>query len=320
MQKIAVIISTLFVLFSFPCVWAKHHHTSLEGAENCYDSSDQRMIRLWESSAPGAVANDPCKDIPYMRIFPAPNVHKGVTPAILIIPGGGYDRLTNLKEQAPVAEYFSKNFNVTAFVLYYRLVQDDGTYRYPVPMWDGQRALKFIRYHAREYGVDPKRVGLFGFSAGGHLASTLALHSASDFNLPTHDGVDAMSGRPTILGLGYPVISMDSAQFAAKNSRAHLLYGYHGRELEHLEKYLSGQNNVTSHTPPVFLFSSMDDQRISPQNSVMFAQALRSANIPIDAHLFEHGAHGAGLAVDIPEEQTWPKLFHEWLLNQHFLQ
>jgi hypothetical protein len=171
-----------------------------------------------------------------------------------LIPGGGYDRLSDVKEQTPVAEYFSHNFNITTFVLYYRLVQPDGTYRYPVPMWDGQRALKFIRYHAHELGIDPNRVGVFGFSAGGHLASTLALHSASDFDLPVHDAVDAMNGRPNFLGLGYPVISMNPAQFAAPSSLAHLLYGYSGHALDYLQDYLSGQGNVTADTPPVFLF------------------------------------------------------------------
>jgi acetyl esterase/lipase len=102
---------------------------------------------------------------------------------------------------------------LTTFVLYYRLVQADGTYRYPVPMWDGQRALKLIRYRAKDYGIDSNRLGVFGFSAGGHLASTLALHSATDFNLPVHDAVDSMKGRPDFLGLGHPAgITKPSAQ------------------------------------------------------------------------------------------------------------
>jgi acetyl esterase/lipase len=187
-------------------------------------------------------------------------------------------------------------------------------------MWDGQRALKLIRYRAHEYDIDPNRVGVFGFSAGGHLASTLALRSASDFGLPLHDAVDGMNGRPDFLGLGYPVISMNPAQFAAPSSLSHLLYGYRRHELNHLQNYLSGQENITRHTPPVFLFESIDDQRISPENSVMFAQALHAANIPAEVHFFAHGIHGAGLATDIPEERTWPDLFHLWLARQGFLQ
>jgi len=229
------------------------------------------------------------------------------------MPGGGYDRLTDLKEQAPVGEYFSQTLHVTTFVLFYRLVQPDGNYRYPVPMWDGQRALKLVRYRAAQYGVDPNRVGIFGFSAGGHLASTITLHSGTDFDLPEHDAVDAMKARPNFVGLGYPVISMLPDQYASPNSRSHLLYGYEGRNLDRLEHYLSGQLNVTAHTPPVFLFESMDDQKISPQNSVLFSDALRAAGVPSDVHLFAHGVHGAGLATGIPDEEAWPNMFHDWL-------
>ena len=128
-----------------------------------------------------------------------------------------------------------------------------------------------------------------------------------------------MNGRPNFLGLGYPVISMNPAQFAAPSSLAHLLHGYTGSALDHLEKYLSGQENVTASTPPVFLFESMDDQRISPQNSVLFVKALHATDIPSDVHLFAHGIHGAGLATGVPEEQTWPELFYQWLVRRAFL-
>ena len=269
--------------------------------------------------APGASGHEPCRDIPFLRFYPAANQRAQAGPAILIIPGGGYDRLSDTKEQTPVAEYFSHELGLGTFILYYRLVQPDGTYRYPVPMWDGQRALKLIRYRATEYAIDPNRVGVFGFSAGGHLATMLALHSATDFDLPQHDAVDAMNGRLDFLGLGYPAISMDPAQFAPKSSRSHLLYGYHRQELDRLQNYLSGQKSIPRDTPPVFLFESMDDRRVSPQNSILFVRALQSANIPLEAHLFAHGIHGAGLATDIPEEKTWPDLFHQWLRRQGIL-
>lgn len=302
-----------------PAQAARHNHNSQPPAQTCFDPSDRSDIRLWEGPAPGSVGNDPCRDIPFIRIFPAASSSAKQQPAILVIPGGGYDALTDKREQAPVGEYFSQQLHTTTFVLYYRLVQRDGTYRFPVPMWDGQRALKLIRYRAAQLGIDPARVGVFGFSAGGHLASTLALHAASDFQLSSHDAVDAMNGRPTFLGLGYPVISMDPAQFAPASSRAHLLFGYSGPALDTLQHHLSGQLNVTAHTPPVFLFESMDDQRISPQNSVLFAAALRSADTPAGIHLFAHGVHGAGLAVGIPDEQQWPLLFQQWLVQQRFL-
>lgn len=288
-------------------------------SQNCYDPSDPQDIRLWEGRAPGAIGDDPCRDIPYLRVFAPQSNNSERKPATLIIAGGGYDHLTDAKEQTPVADYFSRTMGVTSFVLYYRLVQPDGTYRYPVPMWDGQRAIKLIRYRSAQLAIDPSRLAVFGFSAGGHLASTLTLHSASDFDLPVHDAVDSERGRPDLLGLGYPVISMDPADVPPSGSYRNLLRGFEGPELRHLQTYLSGEENVTPHTPPVFLFESMDDTRISPQNSVLFVAALHAQGIPVDAHLFAHGEHGAGLAEGIPEESAWPKMFHHWLVQQRFL-
>jgi acetyl esterase/lipase len=308
-----------FSFLCFLCLFAAIPLFAAATSQNCYLSSDRRDIRLWEGDAPGASSQSPCRDIPFLRFYPRANQSGTVGPAILIIPGGGYDHLSDTKEQAPVADYFSRQLGLVTFILYYRLVQPDGTYRYPVPMWDGQRALKLIRYHAHEYGIDPSRIGVFGFSAGGHLAAMLALHSASDFNLGQHDAVDTMNGRPDFLGLGYPVISMDPAEFAAPSSRSHLLYGYHDQELDRLQNYLSGQKSIPQDMPPVFLFESMNDRRISPQNSVLFVRALQSVNIPVEAHLFNHGIHGAGLAIDIPEEEAWPVLFRQWLAKQGFL-
>ena len=300
----------------------KHRRSSdtLLNSNNCYNPRDTQEIRLWEGRAPGATGEDPCKDIPFLRVFSSVGKDgSAAQPAILILPGGGYDQLTDTKEQAPVAEYFSQTFHVKACVLYYRLAQKDGTYRYPIPMWDGQRAIKLIRSRAARLGIDPQRVAVFGFSAGGHLASTLTLHSATDFGLPVHDAVDAERARPDLLGLGYPVISMDPQSVPPSGSYRNLLRGFEGSELQHLETYLSGEKNVTARTPPVFLFESMDDARISPQNSVLFVAALKTKDIPVDAHLFAHGEHGAGLAVGVSEESAWPEMFRQWLVEQRFI-
>ncbi len=283
----------------------------------CFNPRDTAEVRLWDKAAPGAVGTDPCCDIPFLRVFRAQGT--APAPAILLIPGGGYDKLTDAKEQAPVAEFFAHRLHVTTFLLRYRLVQPDGTYRYPVPMWDGQRALRMIRAHAREFGVDPNRIGVFGFSAGGHLAAMLALHSAEDFGLPHHDALDPVSARPALLALGYPVISMDPADVPPSGSYRHLLKGYHGSELAVLQNYLSGEKLVTPQTPPVFLFESLDDAQISPQNSLFFVQSLRKSSVPVDAHLFSHGVHGAGLAQDVPGEEVWPEMFHCWLISLKFL-
>jgi acetyl esterase/lipase len=287
-------------------------------AAHCFDASDASDIRLWPGAAPGATGDDPCRDIPFMKRY-APVGGQGTDrAAILIIPGGGYDRLSDAKEQAPVAEYFASHLHAVAFVLYYRLVQRDGLYRYPVPMWDGRRALDWIAHDARAQGIDASRIGVFGFSAGGHLASTLALHPASNFDMPAHDAIDAAPARFAFLGLGYPVISMLPDEYASPGSLRHLLHGYDAATLQTLEYALSGQHHVSGALPPVFLFESMDDQRISPQNSVSFAAALRANRVPADVHLFEHGEHGSGLAEGIADEDQWPALFQAWLARIGF--
>jgi acetyl esterase/lipase len=303
----------------------QRHRTKDQGTSSsartspCYDANDPRDIRLWPGTAPGAIGNDPCRDIPFLQVYRPHGLQQKTASrreddrAIIVIPGGGYDRLSDEKEQAPVAEYFSGQLGITTFILYYRLVQPDGTYRYPVPMWDGQRAIRLVRSMAIEFGINPQRVGLFGFSAGGHLASTIALHPDYDFGLSPNDRVDHSDAAPNFLGLGYPVISMLPEQYAPESSFHHLLHGYAGPELHRLEIFLSGQDNVSRHAPPVFLFESMDDQRISPQNSVLFADALRRAGVPSDVHLFQHGIHGAGLAQGIPEEEEWPSMFARWV-------
>lgn len=293
--------------------------TQSQSEENCYDPHDSNDIRLWDGVAPGAAGNDPCRDIPFLRLFPGRTSESSAHSAIIVIPGGGYDHLSDRKEQEPIADYFSRELGVTTFVLYYRLVQRDGTYRYPVPMWDAQRALKLVRYRSSQFSIDPSKIGLFGFSAGGHLAATIALHAASNFDLPTRDGIDSVNAHPNFLGLGYPVISMLPDQYASPNSLKHLLDGYKGREKARLEQYLSAQLNVPPRLSPVFLFESMDDKQISSENSVMFAQALREAGTPAEVHLFPHGVHGAGLANGIPDEEEWPGMFRSWMAEHGFV-
>ncbi|CAF1376276.1 unnamed protein product [Adineta steineri] len=293
--------------------------TSTSTPPPCYESDDESNLRLWNNSAPGAVGNDSCKDIPFLKVF-MPNASAPQTDiGIIIIPGGGYDKLTDSNEQTPVAQYFANKLGITSFILYYRLVQKDGTYRYPVPMWDGQRALRYVRYNAAQFKINPDQIGLFGFSAGGHLASTIALHSNQNFNLTDQDDLDSTNARPNFLGLGYPVISMDPQQYASNASRKHLLFGYTGDELTSLENYLSGQKHVTKNIPPIFIFESVDDKQISSQNSVLFIKALEDAGISYEAHMFEQGKHGAGLAEDEQAESIWPTLFHNWLIERNYI-
>lgn len=279
----------------------------------CYNANDSRDLRLWEDQAPGATGANPCTDIPFLRVFRPEGPIPATDIGIVVIPGGGYNELIDENEQAPVGQYFADKLGVTTFVLYYRLVQKDGTYRYPVPMWDGQRAIRYIRHNAAQYAINPDHIGVFGFSAGGHLASTIAIHFATNFGLPSQDQIDQTDARPDFLGLGYPVISMNPHQYASSSSLNHLLYGFTGTELVQLENYLSGQKQVSSTTPPTFIFESFDDKVVDSQNSSLFYEALVTAKVPSEAHIFQRGTHGAGLAADEPYEYVWPELFHNWL-------
>ena len=204
----------------------------------------------------------------------------------------------------------------TVFVLSYRLPAEGWANRQIVPLQDAQRAMRLIRAHATRFGIDPARLGVIGFSAGGHLASTVAIHFGSNFNLPTMDSVDQTDARPDFLGLGYPVISMDPNQFASSSSMKHLLFGYSGSTLSELEQYLSGQKQVTANTPPTFLFESFDDKVVNSENSSLFYQALVAASVPSEAHIFQMGTHGAGLATGDPVEGAWPELFRNWLFER----
>jgi acetyl esterase/lipase len=186
-------------------------------------------------------------------------------------------------------------------------------------MWDGQRALRYVRHNAARFNINPNRVGIFGFSAGGHLASTIALHFDQNFSLLIQDDVDKTDARPDFLGLGYPVISMDPHQYAAHSSLKHLLYGYTGNQLTNLESFLSGHKHVNSNTPPTFIFESIDDRQINAQNSVLFVMALQDAGIPFKALIFEHGKHGAGLAEHESTECLWPKSFRNWLVERKLI-
>lgn len=194
----------------------------------------------------------------------------------------------------------------------------DGTYRYPVPMWDAQRAVRYVRSNAAQFNINPNYIGVFGFSAGGHLAATIALHSDQNFGLTNQDSLDRTNAQVAFLGLGYPVISMSAKDFAASDARTYLLRGYTGDQLAQLRKFLSANRNVHSNSPPTFIFASYDDQRIDPENSLLFIKALREAGVPYESHMFQHGKHGAGLAEDNPEEGVWPKLFGQWLSRMRF--
>jgi len=209
---------------------------------------------------------------------------------------------------------FANLFNgmgVTAFVLKYRL---GPKYHNPIELEDAQRALRWVRAHAQQYGYQADRVGMMGFSAGGHLASTAATHFDSGKPEAT-DPIDRVGCRPDFLILAYPVITM-LPPYAHEGSVENLLGKSASTELR---KQMSNELNVTSQTPPTFLFSTSADTLVPPENTVQFYLALRKAGVPAEMHIFERGPHGVGLNLEDPVLGVWPTLLTNWLRERGLL-
>jgi acetyl esterase/lipase len=260
-----------------------------------------RTITLWPQGAPGAVG-DTDADHPTLSIY-LPRENPTGT-AIIICPGGGYGMLAMGHEGDAVAQWLNKA-GVAAFVLKYRL---GPRYHYPAPFQDGQRAVRYVRANATEFQVRSNHIGIMGFSAGGHLASTVATNF--DNGQPdASDPVERMSSRPDFAVLAYPVISMREG--ITHLGSLHNLLGEHPDPA--LVMSLSNDQQVTPQTPPTFLFHTQDDPVVPVQNSINFYLAMMKAGVPGELHIFQHGQHGVGLAPDDPELSVWPNLVLGWL-------
>jgi acetyl esterase/lipase len=277
------------------------------------DSADPQDVSrpapapLWPGGAPGAMGSRP-EDTPTLSLYrPAAAVSNGA--AFVVCPGGGYTRLAD-HEGHNVAVWLN-GIGVTAFVLKYRL---GPRYRHPAPLQDVARAIRTVRARAKDWGVDPSRIGVIVFSAGGHLASTVA--TQFDAGNPAAAGaVDRASSRPDLAVLAYPVISMEEGITHA-GSRTNLLGPNPSADLV---QALSTDHRVTARTPPTFLFHTADDTGVPAQNSLRFAAALRAARVPYELHVFETGRHGVGLALDNPVLSAWPRLLESWLRARGFV-
>lgn len=270
-------------------------------------STQPTPMPLWPEGAPGAKGAQP-EDTPSIQLYQPP-ADKATGAAIVICPGGGYARLAP-HEGHDVAVWLN-SIGVTAVVLKYRL---GPKYQHPAMLHDAQRALRTARHKAAEWKLDPHRIGIMGFSAGGHLASTAATHFDAG-NAQASDPIEKMSSRPDLLILGYPVITMTEA-FGHSGSRKNLLGDNPTPELAEL---LSNENQVTNKTPPTFFFHTEDDKGVPVENTLAFAAALRRAKVPYELHVYETGRHGVGLAKDNPALSTWPKLLENWLRARGFL-
>jgi acetyl esterase/lipase len=268
-----------------------------------------KVIDLWPDGVPGAVGNEEV-DRPTLTVY-APPADKANGTAIILCPGGGYFYLTGAKEGRIPAEWLNKK-GVTAFVLKYRLAP---RYRYPAQLHDAQRALRLVRSRAKEFNLDPKRIGICGFSAGGHLASTLATHFTSG-RPDAKDPAEKLSCRPDFLILGYAVITMDIA-YTNLVTRRMLLGPRPSRDL--VEAY-SNELHVSTKTPPTFLFHNNDDPLVPPENSVLFYEALRKAKVAAEIHIFDRAGHGVPpLILDDGSISTWGIRLASWLKEEKLL-
>jgi acetyl esterase/lipase len=269
---------------------------------------DREFRLLWPEGAPGAVGAEPV-DRPKITVYRAPDPAANGA-AVVVCPGGGYGVVAADHEGKVVAEWLN-SLGVSAFVLQYRL---GPRYRHPAPLQDAQRAIRTVRAHAAEWGVDPARIGILGFSAGGHLASTAATHF-DDGRPDAADPVERAGSRPDFAVLCYPVISLVSAA-AHTGSRNNLL----GPDPDPaFVKSLSNELQVTPRTPPTFLFHTDDDPGVPVENSILFFNAMKQSKVPGELHVFAHGKHGVGLAPSDPVLSQWPRLCAQWLEGTGFL-
>ena len=266
-----------------------------------------KTVLLWPQGAPGAMGDEDI-DKPSLTVYlPAgPNVTR---TGVIVAPGGGYQHLSMEKEGSAVAHWLNER-GVAAFVLKYRL---GPKYHNPIEIGDAQRAIRMVRANAEQYGIAADHIGIWGFSAGGHLAATAG--TKFDVGNPSAvDAIDQQPSRPDFLILAYPVITME-APSAHTGSRKYLLGDNPSPELV---AEMSAEQHVTQETPPTFLFATTDDGTVPVMNSVMFYTALVKAGVPVEMHLFQHGAHGSGLAVTNPQLSVWPSLLAKWMRERGY--
>jgi len=274
------------------------------------------VVPLYDGKAPQAVG-DSDADKPSITVFKS---EKPNGAAVVVCPGGGYGFLADDHEGKQVAEWLN-TLGVTAFVLKYRIVTKDRPGPvHPAPLTDAQRAIKLVRLKAKDFEIDPKRVGIWGFSAGGHLASSAATHW--DLGLGNGNAIDNVSCRPDFCILAYPVITMEDGVTHGGSKRN--LLGE--KPDEKLVESLSNEKQVTKHTPPVFIFHTSADTAVLPENATRFYSACKKAGVPVEMHIYEKGRHGVGLGRDPKwtggekSVATWPDRLAEWMKSRGLLE
>jgi acetyl esterase/lipase len=272
-------------------------------------AAEPKTELLWPNGAPGAKGDAP-NDKPLLTIYLA-DPDKATGAAVVICPGGGYGGLAMNHEGHQIAQWFN-SFGVAGIIVEYR--HRGKGYGHPAPLEDAQRAIRTVRSRAAEWKIDPAKIGIMGFSAGGHLASTAGTHFDKG-NSQAADPVERVSSRPDFMILCYPVIAFNEP-FTHRGSQNNLL----GKNADpKLVESLSNEKQVTSETPPTFLFHTDADTGVPAENSLSFYMALRRAKVPAELHVFQVGPHGLGLAASVPGTSAWPKCCEEWMRNRGLL-
>ena len=286
---------------------------SLFAATLCFTSiahAEPAKVKLWPEGAPLAKGTED-KDQPFFYVWPAAK-EKANGAAFVVCPGGGYGGLAADHEGVQVAKWFN-GIGVSAFVLHYRLGTNG--YHFPTQLIDVQRAIRHVRANAKPYGIDPERIGIIGFSAGGHLTSMAATMFDEKPAGMTNDAVDQVSARPTVAAPTYPVISMIQ-DYGHKGSRKNLLGP---NDNDELAKHTSTELRVTANTPPIFIFHTDEDTVVPAENPVALYLACRKHQVPAELHIYKPGPHGVGLYLGDPVLGTWSGHLRDWLRNQGFL-
>ncbi|HTV56653.1 MAG TPA: alpha/beta hydrolase [Terriglobia bacterium] len=260
-----------------------------------------KVVLLWPGGAPGALGRGD-QDRPSLTVF-LPKPSTAVGTGVVVCPGGGYQMLAMEKEGYDPAKWLN-SLGIAAFVLKYRL---GPRYHYPAETDDGLRAVRYVRDHAADYNIKSDRIGIWGFSAGGHLASFVGTHFDNG-NPKAADPIDRVSSRPDFMVLAYAVIAFDTP-YAHQGSLRNLL-GKHPDPK--LVRYVSNERHVTAETPPTFLFTTDSDTTVPDENSILFYLAMRKNHVRGEMHVFEPGHHGVGLAPTNATLSIWPSLLANW--------
>ncbi|WP_276381325.1 alpha/beta hydrolase [Flavobacterium sp. H4147] len=283
-----------------------------------YTHAQNQVIPLWntipdeikasnykekEESKDGKVQSTSLVSVPTLTAF-FPAVTKPNQTAVVILPGGGYSHLAIDKEGTKIAEWF-KTLGIPAFVLKYRLPSDLIMKNKNIgPLQDAQEAIRYVRQNAAKWNINPNKIGIMGFSAGGHLASTLSTH----YDDKVYESAFKVSARPDFSVLIYPVISMEN-EITHKGSQINLLGESPSQEL--IDSF-SNEKKVNAKTPPAFLIHATDDTVVIPENSINYYLALKKNGVSAEMHIYEKGGHGFGLGTD-DTSKFWPKQLENWL-------